>query len=210
MAYPLRRQCGDSQTLDWLPHLLFFKGYIKGKALMTAQKIIRVSLTLDEYALVEALALARSTKPNSHKFSNHSEYKIHLMGLVAESAFSKITGIPMQNDIRPGGDGGQDFQVGKKIIQLKTRDCNRYPYPDLMVRPSHAKADYYILSTWSPTAPQTTAFIGYTNHAELTKSTDNFGYGDRYVCKRKWLGDMQIMLDSIKEYLTQSNHKGNK
>ena len=168
---------------------------------MTIQKVIKISLTLEGYKLVEKLALSRGAKQNSHKFSNHSESKIHLMALVAELAFSNITGIPMQDDISPGGDGGQDFLVGRKIIQLKTRDCNRYPYPDLLVRPSHAKADYYFLSTWSPTHPKVAAFIGYTNHHELIKSITDLGYGDRYICKRKWLGDMQVMLDNIKEYL---------
>lgn len=167
--------------------------------------IVKVTLSLDEYNEASGLARRRSQKINSRKFSDHSEFKIHLMGTLAEFAFSKKTGIEAQTDVSSGGDSGYDFTVGEKTIQIKTRDCQRFPYPDLLVRLNYAKADYYILSTWSSDSPQIVAFIGYTDYDNLIKEKIDLGRGDRFICTRENLGDMNLMFNKIAEHNNKLN-----
>jgi hypothetical protein len=163
--------------------------------------IVKITIGAASYNEAVSIAEKRAQKANSVKFSNHSEFNIHLMGLVSELAFAQKTGLEVQKDVRLGGDGGADFILNSKIIQLKTRDCKRFPHPGLLVRPKYAKADYYILSTWSDVAPCTTAFIGYTDHDNLIKDSIDLGYGNRYYCPRSNLGDVALMFDAIEKVL---------
>jgi hypothetical protein len=172
--------------------------------------MIVVELNDQEMQLAQNIAEVRSKKDNSRKFSDHSEYNIHLMANVAELCFSKVTGLKWQDDVRPGGDGGVDFELGNRVIQIKTRDCSKRPRPDLLVRTDYAKADYYILSTWHADHPNKIKFIGYVDQNVLERKVTNLGYGDRYIVTRdlfdEW-NNIQIFFDAIEEWMNRNRSK---
>jgi hypothetical protein len=160
--------------------------------------MIITELTKDEFTQAETVAGLRARKKAKSKkfYAGLDEFTAHKMGVVAEMAFEKLTGLRADMDNLPGGDGGIDFERDGKTIQLKTRNSYTNKRPDLAVRKSHANADTYILSSWHELHPRKVAFIGCINDFNLKQFDCQFCKEPSWYVARDRLAPIEWLLEA--------------
>jgi len=152
-----------------------------------------ILVVLDPEELQEALELAqqRNAKPahTNKKFdAEHGDEEIHYMSALAEVAWSKQTGWPVDTSVQYG-DGGVDFRNNGRTYQIKARDVARYSAPDLLCRKKYVKADRFILAEVNLQEPDLIRFVGWCTKDELLlEIKDIRGKGERYI---RWRHDLR-------------------
>lgn len=151
-----------------------------------------------EYLQIKLVAKKRKERAGGHTFNTNDA---HLIGLLGEAAFASVTGLKVNFNLS-WGDSGIDFRVGDSTIQVKTREVkNLYP-PDLIVDREDFKCDYYVLCQWERHFPQIVNMVGWCTKATLvSRSTEDFGYGPKYVVRRSELADADVFIQRIREKL---------
>ena len=146
---------------------------------------VPISSEIDEEA--RNLAKQRNKKPaayNKRFTKEYGDFEIHHMSLLAELAWEVLTGWEVDREPK-WGDGGIDFVRNGRTYQLKTRNSERRPNPDLLCRLDYAKADRYILSEFKDNI---VTFIGWCTKEELMQHTITIpGKGMRFVRKQSQL-----------------------
>jgi len=86
------------------------------------------------------------------------------IGILGEGAFEKLTGLPMNREIRRGGDGGRDFSFpynGRTIsIAISVARIPVYLFMHAEHRAGTPRADIWVLGTLAKDM-QSVAFLGY-------------------------------------------------
>jgi hypothetical protein len=157
---------------------------------------MRIALTPQMVVRAARIAAARNDKPihvNRRFHPETTDFDAHLMGALAEVAWEKWKGWPVDSESRPDGDGGIDFEREGKTYQIKARNLARYPLPDLLCRPDYAKADFFILAEVNMENAEWVRMAGWCEGWRLRAAPSiNLGYGDRLIIKReelrKWTG----------------------
>jgi len=86
-----------------------------------------------------------------------------VIGKVAECAMCRLAGVPLDDVIRCGGDGGKDLTLPCGSIQVKASQAGRH-----LVRVPAERVDYFVFATWSGTASHV-AINGYITRASLVQ-----------------------------------------
>lgn len=161
--------------------------------------MIEIELTDLEILFAKYVAKIRNDKDprTSRKHSDHTDYDIHVWGLLGEFAFAKVTGLLPDLTRRLDGDDGFDFTVEGYTIDVKTRLRNITP--DLLVYTHKAKADLYVLMYYRPEYPTVVQMLGYATHNRLIQSPVKFRSGTTYVVPHQELGSAQEFVSRIKE-----------
>ena len=165
--------------------------------------MIETRLTNEQVHECKLVAKSRAKKPNSKKkISAYSEGEAHFIGLMGEKAFANVTGLKFNPSFKHGGDGGVDFVVNGARIQIKTRNASRSKYEvDLMAGVNEPECYFYVLCEWFEDIPQIVNLVGWCYRKELVKETQDFGYGDAYIMKRKELRDIDLLVQRIRQFM---------
>ena len=127
--------------------------------------------------------------PNK-RISDNTDYNIFYIGMLGEIAVSKYLGIPINNEVLVGGDGGIDMHYKNQSIQIKTRTHLKNPIYLMYKHKEEFVADWSILCTIeTPTSVGIRGFISKAKFMQKSKPLD-FGYGASYVVDIENLADM--------------------
>ena len=120
-----------------------------------------------------------------------------IIGAYGEVAFSKLTGIPVDEELRPNGDNGRDFEVPLNFrTDVKTA---RKPF-NLLVKVDEidGPVDIYVLGKFSDETKEV-EFIGWQWKSVMKiQPSKDFGYGivSHYMSANK-LRPMSELLSRI-------------
>ena len=108
----------------------------------------------------------------------------HFIGLCGEKIFSLEFGLPMNEELIKTGDGGYDFIVNNKKINVKTTIYWHDPHLKEMTDPKWW-ADYYFLVALD-TQRKKGRLCGWASQKELQNATvKDYGYGSRLTIDYK-------------------------
>lgn len=147
-------------------------------------RMVYISVLQEDLDRARKIAKKRGKKKSaSRKFEDgYTEFDAHYFGLIAEIAWEKVTGWPMDSSIIDNGDGGIDFENDGRTYQLKTRNAAQYKDPDLLCELDRTNADRYILSEIDVDDLSRVIFVGWCTRDELMENTINIsGKGERYI-----------------------------
>ena len=147
-----------------------------------------VTLTEDELAYCKALGVKRHLAKHP-SFRNSRDYRkqqfageIHMIGVMGEYAYHKLTGCELDKNIYATGDGGQDFEHnGKKVevrvstfgpsgteLKVPKREYQRY------------KPDEYVLAYIGKGKFNEVNVLGKISRENFDKKKREKQYGPRY------------------------------
>lgn len=125
---------------------------------------------------IEQLAAEREALHAEHESSRPLSEGYERVGLRGEEEFSRLTGLPLDTEPRPGGDGGRDFRVPSMrafTVDVKTA---RKPY-NLIVEQGKVDADVYVLARYAD-ADNSVEFLGWAYASEVLRcAVRDFGHG---------------------------------
>jgi hypothetical protein len=90
--------------------------------------MLSISISQGDIDFATSIAHDRNNKPQStnKRFTKgHSDFSIHFCSALAEVAWAKLTGWPLDLSIKMG-DGGIDFTNNGVTYQIKARDTSRF------------------------------------------------------------------------------------
>lgn len=153
--------------------------------------MIAIGLTLDEVTVALDVARQRndlhSENSNKRFHEGHTDLHIHYVSALAELAWEKATGWPLDRAAHVAGDGGVDFASDGRTYQMKARDVSVFEDPDLLCRIGYDKADRYILADVHVNT-RVVNFIGWCTGDELRQEVISLnGKGERYIVRRSML-----------------------
>jgi len=130
----------------------------------------QISRTLSQRSYDEAVTIGRAMNDghqdprhrNTVRGETQTQYSGDETGVVAQEAFSQITGLPWDKQLRPGGDGGTDFwcSMGNSLvpIDLKARETNGYK---ILIRASDLKPNQIYIGASVDHLARTVYFDGW-------------------------------------------------
>ena len=107
-----------------------------------------------------------------------SRYSTWLVGLAGEVAVSISCGQPIDEELKPGGDGGKDFECDFGAVDVKS--TTRIATPHLVVFPKQKHwSDFYVLSVVD-VGRKRARIAGWATVDEVKGGgTKDYGYGER-------------------------------
>ena len=156
---------------------------------------VKIILTDAQLDIAKAIAMKRARKPSqySNKFDPlNSEYWPHFMGTLGEVAFGYCYGQEPDASLTWKGDDGSDFNDLSawpgQSVQVKTRDCERFKNPELLVRFNHAIADVYVLTELYKSQPAIVYLVGWCSRLTLIgRKPEKVGHNLNYRVPRNEL-----------------------
>ena len=130
------------------------------------------------------VARQRESVHQDHKSSRPLSDDYEFIGISGEAKFAEEWGLPLDIEIRPGGDGGQDFRldgIGKVDVKTAQRPGN------LIVEVGKVHSDAYVLAGYSKETDET-KLIGWEFKDKILKApTRDFGYGiiNHYISRHE-------------------------
>ncbi len=171
--------------------------------------MITVPVSPMEYVWAEKLAEIRNDKAEhtNRKFTGrHSNFDIHLMGILGEMAFSKMSGLQLDTTKRLNGDTS-DFIYQQCKIEIKTRGISDHvPTPDLLVRPQYAHSHLYVLAWWNKRDHLKVNLIGYCAQERLIKNVTHATGHVRYIVNHGELSPIDKLIDRIRAVKMDGKH----
>lgn len=143
---------------------------------------------LDAFDLSEALLIAE--RRNAIRTVNHStkqfddgtgSFERNYLGAIGEVAFAKYFELPPNRFIASGGDGGVDYTMLERTIQVKCGSVFHGNKPDLIFRTrDYFQADIAVLTR--VVNPVTVELVGCISKARFLRECQvkNMGHGQHY------------------------------
>ena len=162
---------------------------------------VRVELGSNLYdeALNFASLKARKPAQYSNKYDPLSdEFWPHFIGALGEVAFGYCYNTKPNYDLTYGGDPGYDFRNLRdwpgKTVEVKTRDCERYRNPELLVRINYAKADIFVLAEIYRSVPHVVYLVGWCTHNTLIgRQPEHIGHNLNFRVPRHELTEFNFI-----------------
>ena len=127
------------------------------------------------------LASEREKLHKNHVSSRPLSKDYEYIGLKGEERFSEEFSMPMDEKLRPGGDGGRDFSSYKDIVDVKTA----WKAYNLIVEEGKVISDIYVLAKYIDDTDEA-ELLGWAYKREvLDAPVRDFGYGiiNHYILK---------------------------
>jgi hypothetical protein len=144
---------------------------------------------------IKKIGSERHSLHRNHSTSRPLSNDYEVVGLAGEYAFHDIFSVMADWSVRPEGDGGIDFKIGKISIDVKTA---RKP-GNLIVEIGTVPADILILAGWNDPV---VSLLGWEYGEVVLKSPErDFGYGiiNHYIPARN-LRPMGDLLNGINRW----------
>lgn len=159
--------------------------------------MVEIHLTQEE--IDSSLAFVKAMRSNKQKHnvidkkfdSRNTSLAVNLMGHLGEKAAAKVYGVAVDDRILTAGDEGYDLVIKNKTVQVKTSITNQLIFNSKEL----FSADYAILVrlVGNRIQPHINSYFIVWGDISRDKFIDvcfekDFGYGVRYVCDIKDLG----------------------
>jgi hypothetical protein len=132
---------------------------------------------------LKKIAAQRENLHKNHASSRPLSKNYEYLGLKGEAKFAEEFGIPMDNKLRPEGDGGRDFPSVLGNIDVKTA---RKAF-NLLVEVGKVVSDVYVLAKYTDETDEA-ELLGWEYKDKILKApTKDFGYGiiNHYISKNE-------------------------
>jgi hypothetical protein len=159
--------------------------------------VVEVYLTQQEIDSALAFVNVMRTDKQGHnvvdrKFdAKNTSWAVNLMGHLGEKAVAKVYDVAVDDRVLTGGDEGHDLVINGKTVQVKTTVTKQLIFNSKEL----FSADYAILVTLIGDRTQPHMNSKFIVWGDISKEKfldvcfeKDFGYGVRYVCNTKDLG----------------------
>jgi len=141
----------------------------------------------ESIAFVESMRkdkVAHSVVDQMYDRKNTSE-GINLLGHMGEVACAKVLGVPVDREVRTGGDEGYDLMFNHLTVQVKTSTLNKLLFnsPDKFSARVGILVQYLGKDRQNPQQDPRFCVWGWVSREEFLSrhTTHNYGYGERLV-----------------------------